>query len=100
MPLLNAGTVRRPDRRDTLGQSVDVYVLDSDGDPVTGTAVTIDIAGIWKGGTLDEVTDDGGHAEFETAADYEAGREVTIRVRGQSFGPYDLMDGAFTVTLE
>jgi hypothetical protein len=83
-----------------MGQSVDVQVLDSDGDPVAGAKVKIDIAGIWKGGTLEEFTDDDGHAEFETAADYEEGREVTIYVRGESFGPYDLTEGSFTVTLE
>ena len=53
-----------------MGQSVDVQVLDSEGDPVEGAMVKIDIAGIWKGGTLEEFTDEDGHAEFETAADY------------------------------
>ena len=49
-----------------MGQRVDVYVLDRDGDPVLGTTVTIDIKGIWKGGTLEADTDEDGHAEFET----------------------------------
>ncbi len=83
-----------------MGQSVDVYVIDSDGDPVDGARVKIDIAGIWKGGTLEEYTDEEGHAEFETAADYEDGREVMVYVRGEAFGPYDLSDGAFTVALD
>ncbi len=83
-----------------MGQSVDVQVLDCDGNPVTGRKVKIDIAGIWKGGTLEEFTDDEGHAAFETAADYEDGREVRIYVGDQSFGPYDLSDDAFTVTLD
>ena len=83
-----------------MGQRVDVYVLDRDGDPVSGTTVTIDIKGIWKGGTLEADTDEDGHAEFETSADYEDGRQVKIYVRDESFGPYDLSDGSFTVTLD
>jgi hypothetical protein len=83
-----------------MGQSVDVLVLDSEGDPVVGAGVKIDIEGRWKGGTLETYTDDDGHAEFETSADYESGREVMIYVRGESFGPYDLTEGAFTVTLD
>lgn len=83
-----------------MGMAVDVQVLDSDGEPVAGTLVKIDIAGIWKGGTLEEYTDDDGHASFETAEDYEEGRAVTIYVRGEAFGPYDLSEGAFTVTVD
>jgi hypothetical protein len=82
-----------------MGQSVDVQVLDSEG-PVDGATVRISIAGLFSGGWLEAFTDDDGHAEFETSADYERGREVMIYVRGQSFGPYDLTDGAFTITLE
>lgn len=69
-----------------MGHRLDVLVLDSDGDPVAGTEVTIDIIGGWTGRSLDAHTDDGGHAEFETAADYEDSRELYIRVRAQSFG--------------
>jgi hypothetical protein len=83
-----------------MGQSVDVQVLDSEGDPVAGAHVKIDIEGIWKGGTLEAYTDEDGHAEFETAEDYEDDREVMVYVRGESFGPYDLGEGAFTVTLD
>jgi uncharacterized GH25 family protein len=53
----------------SMGHHLDVYVLDNDGDPVSGTKVTIDIKGIWRGGTLNAYTDGDGHAEFETAAD-------------------------------
>ena len=83
-----------------MGHQLDVYVLDSDGDPVAGTLVEIDIAGIWKGGTLEEYTDDEGHAEFDTAADYEPSRELHIKVRGERFGPYEIEGGAYTVQLE
>jgi hypothetical protein len=83
-----------------MGLNVDIYVLDNNDDPVIGASVKIDIEGIWKGGTLEAFTDDDGHAEFETAEDYESGREVMIYVRGESFGPYDLTEGAFTVTLD
>lgn len=83
-----------------MGHFLDVYVLDRDGDPVEGTEVTIDIAGIWKGGTLEEYTDSEGHAEFETAENYEPSRGLTIYVRGQSFGPYEISGGAYTVNLE
>ena len=47
-----------------------------------------------------EYTDDDGHAEFETAGDYEDDREIIITVRGENFGPYDIGGGAFTVTLD
>ena len=86
------------------GYDVDVLVLDGDGDPVSGTEVTIylhegnALADLWKGGTLDAYTDDNGHAEFETATDH---RYITIRCRGQEFGPYDLDDGyGFTINLD
>jgi hypothetical protein len=54
-----------------MGHSLDVQVLDSDGDPVPHKHVEMLIAGIWKGGSIDGFTDDDGHASFETAADYE-----------------------------
>ncbi len=41
-----------------------------------------------------------GSAEFETAADHENPRELSIRVRGQSFGPYRIGGGAYTVPLD
>jgi len=83
-----------------MGHALDVQVLDEDGRPVKGAKVVVDIEGIWKGGTLEEYTDDDGHAEFMTATDYESSRELTIRVRGQSFGPYDIGGGAYTVQLD
>lgn len=83
-----------------MGHSLDVQVLDSDGDPIKGCKVKIVIDGIWKGGSLEEFTDSDGHAEFETAADYEDSRELNIYVRGQSFGPYTIEGGAYTVQLE
>lgn len=83
-----------------MSHNLDVYVLDSDGDPVSGAEVEVLIEGIWKGGSLTEYTDSDGHAEFETAADYEDSRELTIYVRGQSFGPYYISGGAYTVTID
>lgn len=65
-----------------------------------GVTVKIIIAGTLSGGSLEEFTDDSGHAEFETAGDYEPYRELKIYVRGQSFGPYDIGGGSYTVQLE
>jgi len=83
-----------------MGHNLDVYVTDSDGDAVTGTTVGVWIEGFLKGGSLEEFTDDEGHAEFETAEDYEDSRELWITVRGQRFGPYSIDSGAYTVQLE
>lgn len=83
-----------------MSHNLDVYVRDDDGDPIEGTEVTIVIDGILSGGSLEAYTDDGGHAEFETAGDYEDSRKLKIYVRGQSFGPYYISGGAYTVQLE
>ena len=58
-----------------MGHQLNVYVLDSDGDPVAGTEARIYIDGTWKGGTLDAHTDNDGHPKIETAADHEDSRE-------------------------
>lgn len=83
-----------------MGHNLDVQVLDSEGEPVSGTEVEVFIVGIWKGGSLYEYTDDDGHAEFETAADYEDTRELYITAHGQRFGPYEISGGSYTVQLE
>lgn len=83
-----------------MSHSLDVQVLDSDGDPVESVKVKIIIDGILSGGSLEEFTDSDGHAGFETAGDYESYRELNIYVRGESFGPYDIGGGAYTVQLE
>jgi hypothetical protein len=83
-----------------MGHRLNVFVIDSDGEPVTGRKVTVDIEGVWKGGTLDQYTDEDGHAEFETAANYESYRQLTIYVGGQSFGPYEISGGSYTVQLD
>ena len=83
-----------------MSNSLDVQVLDSDGDPMSGVEVTIAIDGWVSGGTINEYTDDDGHAEFETTQDYEDFQDFWIRVRGQTFGPYDIGGGAFTVQLD
>ncbi len=82
-----------------MPHQLDAYVLDSDGDPGAGTEVTVDIKGVWIGRTLDAHTDEEGHAGFEPAADYENPRELSMRVCGQSFGPYRI-GGAYTGPLD
>jgi hypothetical protein len=67
---------------------------------VDGTEIEILIEGVWKGGTLSEFTGEDGHAEFETAADYEDSRELWITVRDQRFGPYDISEEEHTVQLD
>ena len=84
----------------TMGHSLDVQVLDSDGDPVPHKHVHMLIDGFWKGGGLDAYTDDDGHASFETADDYEDSRELWIAVADQHFGPFEIEGGAYTVTLD
>ena len=77
----------------------DVQVLDSNDEPVEGVEVTALFPSLPTGGvTLEEYTDSEGHASFETAGDqYEI---VTIFVRGEKFGPYDLEEGSgFTINL-
>jgi hypothetical protein len=83
-----------------MSHNLDVQVLDSDGSPVSGAQVEILIHGFLKGGRLSEYTDSDGHAAFETEADYRDSYELTIYVRGQSFGRYSIGTGAYTVTLE
>ena len=83
-----------------MSHSLDVQVLDSDGEPLGGVKVKIVIDGILSGGSLEERTNEDGHAEFETAADYESYRDLNIYVKGQSFGPYNIGDGAYTVQLD
>jgi hypothetical protein len=83
-----------------MGNQVDVQVLDNDGDPMSGVKVTIAIGGWMSGGTIEEYTDDDGRAEFETSQDYESHRDFWIHVRGQTFGPYHIWGGAFTVQLD
>ena len=83
-----------------MPHNLTVQVLDSDGDPKQGVSVKIIIDGILSGGSLEAFTDDDGHAEFETAGDYESYRKLNIYVRGQSFGPYHIDGGSYTVQLE
>ncbi|MEX2650528.1 MAG: hypothetical protein WD673_16100 [Alphaproteobacteria bacterium] len=84
-----------------MSHNLDVYVLDSDGNPISeGARVKIIIDGTFSGGALEEFTDDEGHASFETADDYEGSRQLNIYVRGQSFGPYYISGGSYTVALD
>jgi len=80
-----------------MSMELDVYVVDSDGDPIANARVTIFITGILKGGDVSEYTDDDGHAHIETTNDYEDSREVYIHVRDDVFGPYAIGQGSFTV---
>ncbi len=77
-----------------MSNRIDVYVVDSDGDPVTGKLVEITVTGIFSGGG----TDDEGHASFETTGDYEDSREIYIRV-GDHLEKQDIGGGAYTVQL-
>ncbi len=62
-----------------LSHSISVEVLDPDGEPVKSAKVSVHISGLWKGGNLEpDFTDDTGHAEFQTAEDYEDSRELHI----------------------
>ena len=83
-----------------MPHNLTVQVLDSDGNPKEGVGVKIRIDGIFSGGSLEAFTDEDGHAEFVTGGDYELSRELNISVRGQSFGPYDIGGGSYTVQLE
>ncbi len=83
-----------------MGHALDVYVIDENESPVSGAEVEIVIDGIWKGGSLTDFTDEDGHAEFETADDYESSRQLNIYVRGESFGPYSISGGAYTVQID
>ena len=83
-----------------MSHSLDVYVIDSDEDPVSGVEVEILIDGFIKGGSLTEYTDDEGHAEFETADDYEDSRQLKIKVRNEWFGPYYISGGTYTVQID
>ena len=58
------------------------------------------IDGFFSGGAIEEYTDGDGQAEFTTADDYESYRKLNIYVRGESFGPYRIKGGAYTVQLE
>jgi hypothetical protein len=81
-----------------MGICFDVQVLDSDGNPVAGKHVHASFPGVIGAGWLKELTDDNGHAIFETTS-HDHGK-VNINVGGKSFGPYELDDGAaYTVTL-
>jgi hypothetical protein len=83
-----------------MSHQLSVQVLDADGDPVEGVSVKMTIAGTLDGGELNELTEEDGQAEFETVSDYEDSRELWIKVRDQEFGPYEIVGGSYTVTLD
>ena len=80
--------------------SVHVFVVDDAGDPVTGQDVAAHFSDTGAPSTRSyQYTDVEGHAEFvcEHAAEP---RHVGIVVRGQSFGPYTVEEGArYTVEI-
>ena len=65
-----------------MGNQIDVYVVNGDGDPVTGKEVKITVTSGFDliGGEMIEYTDDDGHASFETYSDYDDSHEIYIRV--------------------
>ena len=80
--------------------SVHVFVVDEEGDPVTGQDVTAHFS---SARVLDKMyhqyTDTEGHAEFLRDPAAEPLR-VTFFVRGQSCGPYTIENGAkYTVEI-
>ncbi len=79
---------------------VHVFVVDEDGNPVTGQDVAAHCAATSNPGTVShQYTDGEGHAGFfiePTAGPLH----VKIFVRGESFGPYTVENGAeYTVAL-
>ena len=81
-------------------RSVHVFVVDEDGDPVTGQDVTAHCAYARGPNTVrHQYTDVAGHAEF--LGEHTANPlNVAIVVRGQSCGPYTVENGArYTVTI-
>lgn len=86
-----------------MSHYLSVEVLDSDGDPVKHAKVSVWLEsnlGL-RGGRLEPAfTDDSGHAEFETAQDYDDSHELYIRVKDQRFGPFEISGGSYTVQLD
>ena len=80
--------------------AVHVFVVDDAGDPVTGQDVAAHFSDTGAPGTWShQYSDVEGHAEFllEHAAESP---HVKIVVRGQSFGPYTVEEGArYTVEI-
>ena len=80
--------------------SVHVFVVDDDGDPVTGEDVAAHFSHARPPDTVShQYTDAKGHAEFSREHRAEP-LHVEIFVRGQSFGPYTVEEGAgYTVAI-
>ena len=80
--------------------SVHVFVVDEDGHPVTGQDVAAHCAYARGPNTVRyQYTDVRGHAEFLGEPTTNP-LDVAIVVRGQSYGPYAVEDGArYTVTI-
>ena len=82
------------------GNSVHVLVVDEEGEPVTGQDVAAHFSCAWEPNTVrHQYTNVQGQAEFfrEHAAE---SLHVEIFVRGKSFGPYTVEDGAkYTVKI-
>jgi hypothetical protein len=81
-----------------MPNSLDVQVLNSEGEPVEGAEVKVYVhddllhaATKGPGGFLDEAsTDSEGHAEFETEGEYEDSRPIDIYVDGQLIDTYTI----------
>ena len=63
-----------------MSNTIDIHVVDSEGDDATGRLVKVTITGVFSGGELKDYTDDNGNVSFETYDDYENSREMYIRV--------------------
>lgn len=83
-----------------MPHQLSIQVLNWKGEPEEGVLVQVSIDGWFGGGDLESsITDDDGHAFFETADDYEASRKVNISARGQYFGPFEIGGGAYTINV-
>ena len=81
------------------GNSVHVFVVDEDGDLVTGQDVSAHFSSaLGPGKVHHQYTDVKGHAEFLREHPAEP-LHVKLFVRGQSFGPYTV-DNEATYTVE
>lgn len=82
-----------------MAHNLSVQVLDKNGRTIKGACVVIYIEGMFSGGKLEGYTGGEGVAEFKTGGDYESSRKLHIKVRGETFGPYRISGGSYTVQL-
>jgi hypothetical protein len=83
-----------------MPHNLTVQVVSSNGKPRHGVRVEILIKGFFSGGSLESFTDKKGLAKFVTDGNYERSRKLNISVRKQSFGPFDIGGGSYTVQID